>query len=182
MKGKEAFGRLSRNTHSLCPNTEPPPHGHRLPPAWCTHRGQSWQKALLPLDPGLGHRTREKQACRFIPQSFCVCDTLLSQPDRMGNKYHQNTTREAILEVFIAQPHWRMFGRLPGQPILTVFPSQFLNFWALTQTESGLFEVCLSLFMRASCEGESGRAAEARGARSRPAEQGSSDELCLRHM
>lgn len=74
----------------------------------------------------------------------------------MRNKYHQNTTREAILEVFIAQPRWRMFGRLPRQPILIVFPSQFLNFWALTQTESGLFEVCLSLFTRASCEGESG--------------------------
>lgn len=80
----------------------------------------------------------------------------------MRNKYHQNTTREAILEVFIAQPHWRMFGRLPRQPILTVFPSQFLNFWALTQTESGLFEVCLSMFARVS----QGRAAEAKGARS----------------
>lgn len=115
----------------------------------------------LPPCPGRRHKTREKQAHRFIPESFCSCDTLLSQPDRMRNKYHQNTTREAILEVFIAQPHWRMFGHLPRQPILAVFPSQFLNFWALTQTESGLFEVCLSMSARVS----QGRAAEAKGAR-----------------
>lgn len=73
----------------------------------------------------------------------------------MRKKYHQNTMRETILEVFIAQPRCRMFGCLPRQPILTVFPSQFLNFQALTQTECGLFEVCLSVFMRASCELES---------------------------
>lgn len=66
--------------------------------AWCVQRGQSWQKALLPHCPGLGHKTREKQACRFIPELFCFCDTLLSQPDRMRNKCHQNTMREAILE------------------------------------------------------------------------------------
>lgn len=82
----------------------------------------------------------QKQACRFIPVSFCFYDALLSQPDRMRNKYHQNTTREAILEVFIVQPHWKMFGHPPGKPILTVLSSPFLNFWALTQTESGLLK------------------------------------------
>lgn len=144
----------------------------------CAQRGQSWQKALLPHCLGLGHKTREKQACRFIPELFCFCDTLFSQPDRMRNKYHQNTMREAILEVFIAQPHWRMFGCLPRQPILTVFPGQFLNFQALTQTESGLFEVCLSLFTRASCKGESGKGSRGQGCEG-GAEQGRSGELCM---
>lgn len=153
-----------------------------LPPAlaWCAQRGQSWQKALLPHCPGLRHKTREKQACRFIPEPFCFCDALLSQPDRMRNKYHQNTMREAILKVFMAQPRWRMFGSLPRQPILTAFPSQFLNFQALTQTESGLFEVCLSLFTRASCEGESGKGSRGQGCEE-GAEQGSSGELCIYH-
>lgn len=146
-----------------CPKTGTPTMSLPPAPARCAQRGQSWQKALLPHCSGLGHNTREKQACRFIPEPFCFRDTLLSQPDRMRNKYHQNTMREAILEVFIAQPHWRMFGCFPRQPILTVFPSQFLNFQALTQTESGLFEVCLSLFTRASCEGESGKGSRGQG-------------------
>lgn len=186
MKGNEACpgwqtacGWRSHNMYSLFQNRDP---HHTLPAAlaWCAQRGQSWQKALLPHCPGLRHKTREKQACRFIPEPFCFCDALLSQPDRMRNKYHQNTMREAILEVFIAQPRWRMFGCLPRQPILTAFPSQFLNFQALTQTESGLFEVYLSLFTRASCEGESGKGSRGQGCEE-GAEQGSSGELCMYH-
>lgn len=178
-KGKEAcpgwqaaFGWLSHNMHPLSLNAEPAPRHRHLPPARYTQRGQSRQKALLPFYPGLGHKTRDKQACKFIPESFCFCDTLLSQPDRMRNKYHQNITGEAILEVFIAQPRWRMFGCLPRQPIFTVFPSQFLNCWALTQTESGLFEVCLSLFTMAFCEGESREGSWGQGCEERASRAG----------
>lgn len=141
-------------TCTHCPQMLNPYHISVACPQHGVHNvGKAIRTCCSPFNRGSGTRPERKQACRFIPESFCFCDTLLSQPDRMRNKYHQNTTREAILEVFIAQPRWRMFGRLPRQPILTVFPSQFLNFWALAQRESRLFEVCLSLFMRAFCEG-----------------------------
>lgn len=145
------------------------------PPTCCRWHGQSEQESQLPVHPG--QKTRERQAWRFIPERFCFYDALLSQPDRMRNKYHQNTTREAILEVFIAQPQWKMFGHLPRKPILTVFPSPFLNFWALTQTESGLFEVCLSLFTRASCSSESREGSWGQGCDEEP-EQLNTDGLC----
>lgn len=117
----------------------------------------------------------EKQACRFILVSFCFYDALLSQPDRMRNKYHQNTTREAILEVFIVQPHWKMFGHPPGKPILTVLSSPFLNFWALTQTESGLLKFSYLCLRESPVWVSHGRAAEGKSAMK---SQRNPDRLC----
>jgi len=73
----------------------------------------------------------------------------------MRNKYHQNTTREAILEVFIVQLHWKMFGHLPGKPILNCVVKPISELLGTYPNRIWTFEVFLSLFTRASCLGES---------------------------